>query len=78
MWQKNPLSALVLDFTAYTTSSYVSKDSEAKELSQVTSVAKQTVPAAQSNDFEYADREIQLRAYKNEEVRHLAAAIDLA
>jgi hypothetical protein len=58
--------------------SYVPKDSSAKELGKVTSVANQLNPAAQSNSFENVDWEMQLPAYKNEEVGHSAAATAVA
>jgi hypothetical protein len=46
-------SATVLDLTAYTTDFlHVPKDCSLKEWSQVTSVAKQLDPSAQSNGFE--------------------------
>jgi len=44
----------------------------------VTSVANQLNPAAQSNSFENVDWEMQLPAYKNEEVGHSAAATAVA
>jgi hypothetical protein len=40
-------------------------------------VAKQPDPAAQSNGFENVDREMQLPAGQNGEVRHLSAATAL-
>jgi len=55
----------------------VPKDRIAKVLGQVTSLTKQCDPAAQSNCSEYVYRETQLSAYKDEEVRHLSAAIAL-
>jgi len=53
--------------------SYIPKDST-KVLCQVTSIAKQLDPTAQSNSSENVDREMQLPAYQNEGVHHLAAA----
>jgi hypothetical protein len=55
--------------------SYIPKNGTPKELGQVTSVAKQTYSAARSNAFENVDWEMQLPAYQNEEVRHLASII---
>jgi hypothetical protein len=75
MWFNS--SALVLDFTAYTRNSYVPKDGSSKELGQLTSVAKQLDPAAQSSGCENVEWEMQLPAYQNEGAHNLAAATAL-
>jgi hypothetical protein len=50
------------------------RDSSKKESGQVTSVAKQPDPATQSNGFENVDWEMQVPAYQNKGVCHLATA----